>query len=85
MRSENHINSSENQQIKEKIRRIKRCSNYLARSRTREKKLLNYEIDRMKEELKVFDDLKSEVDYLKNKFEKLYNSRIVDKELNLKT
>ena len=50
-----------------------------------ENKLLNYEIDRMKEELKAFDDLKSEVDYLNNKFEKLYDSGIVDKDLMLKT
>ena len=39
----------------------------------------------MKEELKAFNDLMSEVDYLNNKFEKLYDFGIIDKDLNLKT
>ena len=49
-----------------------------------ENKLLFYEIDRMKEELSEFENMKLEVSYYNDKFDKLFEAGIVDKELNLK-
>ena len=70
--------------IKEERKRNQRMQSIITNDLEKENKILCYEIDKMKEELSEFENMKLEVSYYNDKFDKLYDFGIVDKELNLK-